>query len=195
MQPQEYIQQELEKLKEFHPRKVEKEVLADEIFRLLMSKKFRKYSAKPELITHIKNAIRICIDEQKPINLTFLHGAYKLWRLEEAPLPDWGELFSAMYYTEWVKPICEIYQPGVWWDYFLDDLIVSRIDNIPLENIDLYIQSYQKILDFLKAYQPKNLTMTITRVGNQFASTEEFNASVAKNMKKLSEEGHSVSER
>lgn len=186
MTPQQYIQQELEKLREFHPRKVAQEELAAEIFRLLMSKKFRKWAASPQLIAQMKRAIQLNIDAKQPINLTFPHGAYKLWRLEEAPLPDWAELFTAMYYTKWLKPICEIYPPGVWFDYFVDDLILPKIDNISFEEIEAYLAEYQKILNVLKSYQPKNFRMTITRFESLFSSRDAFEKSLQEYVKKLS---------
>jgi hypothetical protein len=186
MTPKEHIEQQLEKLKEFKPREIAKENLTDEIFRILMSKKFRKYFAKPELIEHIKNAIKLNIEKNQPINLVFPHGAYKLWRLEEAPLPDWAELFSAMYYTKWLKQICEIYKPGVWFEFFVDDIILPKIDNIPLETVNMYILEYQKVLDFLKKYQPKNFKMTITRFEDQYSSRDSFEKSLNESIKKFS---------
>lgn len=186
MTAQEYLQEELKKLSEFNPREIPKEDLVDEIFKLIMSKKFRKYSAAPHLIEQVRGAIKLNIENYQPINLTFPHGAYKLWRFKEAPFPDWAELFAAMYYTKWLKPICEIYKPGIWFDYFVDDLIVPILDNIPLEDIKLYIQEYQKLLDFLKTYQPKNFKMTITPFETQFSSKKAFENSLQENIEKLS---------
>lgn len=186
MTPQIFIEERLKQLKELTPKSIPKQQLADEIFQMVMSKKFRKYSAKPELISHIKNAIRLNIKENQPINFTFPHGAYKLWRLTEAPLPDWAELFTAMYYTAWLKPICEIYPPGVWVDYFVDDLILPKIDNISIEEVKSYLQEYQKILDFLKQYQPKNFRMTITRFESLFTSRDDFEKKLETYVKKLS---------
>ena len=114
--------------------------------------------------------------------------AYKLWRLEEAPETDWAELFALMYYSNWVRPVCEIYEPGVWFDFFVDDYIVNRLNNTPIEDINAYIKSYQSLIDFLKSYQPKNLKMTITTVGGQFSSEEAFNESLKRNLEKLTAE-------
>ena len=186
MTSQEYIQQKLDKLKTQENTSIENnEEISDFIFKTIMSKKFRKYSAKPELVESIKNAIQINTEKKQPINLTFLHGAYKLWRLEESPEADWAELFASMYYTRWLKPICEIYKPGVWFDYFVDDLIVNKLDNIPFSEIESYVKSFQTVLDFLKLYQPKNMKMTITRVGDQFESPKAFYALLEENIKKV----------
>jgi hypothetical protein len=190
MTAQDYIQTKLEELKKplGLPRLAGNEELVDAIFRALMSKKFRKYSANDELKKQVRNAIRLNVENNEPINVTFLHGAYKLWRLEETPDADWAELFSLMFYSSWVKPICEIYEPGVWFDFFVDDYIITRLDNIPKEDVQSYIDSYQTLINFLKSYQPNNLKMTITTVGGQFASEEAFDKSLYSNLEKLTKE-------
>lgn len=179
MTPQAFLEQQLQNLQKFEPREIAKDQLADEIFHLLMSKKFRKYSANETLVTIIKDAIAYAIANNQPINLVFPHGAYKLWRLEESPSPDWAELFAAMYYSAWLKPICEIYQPGVLFEFFVDDLILPKIDNVPLEDVYTYIKEFQKVLDFLKKYQPKNMEMRITKFESLFKSHDDFDTKLA----------------
>ena len=190
MTAQEYIQTKLKELKQ--PTGLKKpdntDELVEAIFKALMSKKFRKYSANEDLQKSVRKAIQLNVENNEPINVTFLHGAYKLWRLEEAPETDWAELFSLMYYSNWVKPVCEIYEPGVWFDFFVDDYIINRLDNIPMSDIRAYIDSYQSLIDFLKSYQPSNLKMTITTVGGQFSSEEAFDKSLQANLEKLTAE-------
>ncbi len=190
MTAQEYIESELQKVKEpfGFERLSNKDELVDSIYRAIMSKKFRKYSANDELKKYIKNSIRQNVEKNEPINVTFLHGAYKLWRLEESPEPEWAELFSLMYYSRWVKPVCELYEPGVWFDFFVDDYIVNRLNNVPMDDVRAYIDSYQKLINFLKPFQPDNLKMTITPVGSKFSSETDFNESLAKNLEKLTKE-------
>lgn len=183
MTAQEYIQSKLEELKQ--PANVERptdEQLVESISKIILSKKFRKYSASPKLIEHIKSSVQLNIEHSEPINLTFTHGAYKLWRLEEAPEPDWAELFALMYYTNWLKPICEVYKPGVWFDAFVDDLILPKLDGISLDDVNTYKRSYQKILDFLKQYRPQNFKMTITSVADQFESAQAFDEKLKKDI-------------
>ena len=176
MTAQDYIQSKLDDLKQplGLPKPASDTELVEAIFKLVMSKKFRKYSCNDQLVQDIRKAIKLSVKAGKPINFTFLHGAYKLWSLDEAPEADWAELFSAMYYTAWLKPICEIYKPGVWFDYFVDDLVLPKLHTCSLEDSQRYRKSYQAVLDFLKVYQPANFKMTITGVGEQFESPEAF---------------------
>ncbi|MDO8451848.1 MAG: hypothetical protein Q7S76_03185, partial [bacterium] len=88
-----------------------------------MSKKYRKYAVNPEYIQHIRSAIESSVQRGDPIKLTLVFGGYKLWRLEEAPEVDWAELFSLMYYARWLLPIARVYEPGVWFDFYSDDVI------------------------------------------------------------------------
>lgn len=191
MTAQEYIQSKLKDLGKssglVNPDTDGDGQLVEAIFRLVMSKKFRKYSISIELADRIKNAIRLNVKERKPINFTFLHGCYKLWRLRESPEADWAELFALMYYTKWVKPICEIYEPGVWFDFFVDDLIIPEIDNITMGETWTYRKSCQSLLIFLKPCQPSNLKMTITGVGEQFESPEAFRQKLEKDVVRYTE--------
>ena len=190
MTAQEYIQAALDGLRQpvDLPKPNTEDELVEAIFRALTSKKFRKYSLTEEYANHIKNSIKENVQAGKPINLTFLGGCYKLWRLKEAPESDWAELFSHLYYSRWVKPVCAIYEPGVWFDFFLDDVIVSRINNLPESDIEAYRTSRQNILDFLKPYQPNNLSMTLTGVGSLFDSRDIYEKELEKSIDTLSAE-------
>lgn len=187
MTTQDYIQEKLDELKQplNLPQPANEEELIETICRLITSKKFRKYSLTPAYSEHIKHAVRQNVQSKKPINLTFLGGCYKLWRLDESPESDWAELFACMYYTKWLQPICEIYEPGVWFDFFLDDVIVSRMNNVPEEDVETYYRSRQQVLDFLRPYQPPNMSMTLTRVGEKFVSRDAYEESLKRNLKKL----------
>jgi len=190
MTAQEYIQSALDQLKEpvelSHPK--DEFELIETIFQLITSKKFRKYSLTEEYAAHIKNSIKENVQAYQPINLTFLGGCYKLWRLDEAPESDWAELFAHMYFTRWVKSVCAIYEPGVWFDFFLDDIIVPRINNLPEKDIEAYRKSRQQILDFLKPYQPSNLKMTLTGISSLFATREAYEKELEVSIEKLASE-------
>lgn len=74
MTAQDYIQTKLEELKKplGLPGLAGNEELVDAIFRALMSKKFRKYSANDELKKQVRNAFRLNVENNEPINVTFL---------------------------------------------------------------------------------------------------------------------------
>ncbi len=161
------------------------EELIAEIRRLTLSKKFRKYSVGAEPLAHIEASIRANVLAKQPIKFTLPFGAYKLWRLEEAPEADWAELFAMLYFTRWLGPICDIYEPGVWFDFFSDDVIVPKINNIAVEDLEAYRQSFQNLLRFMQPYQPKNLSMTLTRVIDRYDQLADFERDLAQQSTKL----------
>lgn len=177
MNPQEFIVYKLQKLRAAANPAVnfayEKD-LGDFIYQAIMSKKFRKYSVNPEYQEHIRSAIALNIQKQESIKFTLVFGGYKLWRFAESPEADWAELFSMIYYANWVKDIAANYKPGVWFDFYSDDVIVESIDNIPTKDTESYRKSFKDLLDFLKQYLPENLLITYSRVGDQYASLEDF---------------------
>lgn len=176
MTAKEFIQKRLDELKS-----TEKTVanlksnddLTDFIFKTIMSKKFRKFAVTPDYIPHIHESIENSIKDNSPIKFVFVFGGYKLWRLEEAPEADWAELFALMYYAKWLKPIAEIYKPGIWFDFSSDDIIVERLNNIPKSDTESYAKSFNMLLDFLKNYLPDNMKFTMTPVSSRY-TTEEF---------------------
>ncbi len=190
MTPTTYLQSKLDELKgnATPSKKFEPNELKAEIFRLLASKKFRKYSVTPEFAAHIQEAISLCVDRNEPIKLELTFGCYKLWRLEETPEADWAELFTLMHYTNWLKPICAIYKPGVWVDFFSDDVIVPRMNSIDPAETLAYRTSLTNLINFIKKYIPSNLNFTLTRVIDQYQDQEEFEIDLQEQTKKLTSE-------
>ncbi len=189
MAPKKFILQRLEQLKLQGQISLDtQEDLLGFIFKSIMSKKFRKYAVNPEYIAHIRSAIKISISNNEPIKLTLVFGGYKLWRLEESPEVDWAELFSLMYYANWIKPILSAYTPGVWFDFYSDDVILELLDNVPKTDTETYIKSFKKLLEFIKAYVPDNLRFTLNRVGDQYQSYGDFKRELEQSIIKVKEE-------
>jgi hypothetical protein len=187
MTAQEYISSELKKLNQ--PAGFEKDPkdqeLEEAIFKIVMSKKFRKYSVEEKYIEHIHQAIKLGIKNKQSIKFTFVFGGYKLWRLDESPEPDWAELFSMIYYANWLKSICEIYEPGVWFDFFSDDVIVPILNNIAPKDTKLYGERFTNLLSYTKSYLPQNFSLTYNRVGDQYDSDEQFKKELDSNIESL----------
>lgn len=189
MTPQEFILSELDRLKApvDVPEPQTPDGLASSVLRLLTSKKFRKYALSEEYAEYIMNSVKACVAANAPIKIVFFGGCYKLWRLDEAPEADWAELFAYVYFTRWVKPICAVYEPGVWFDFLLDDYIVPRLNNISEIDVQAYRASRDMVLRFIKPYQPHNLRMTHTSEGSLFGSRQEYEDSLENAMIQLTD--------
>lgn len=189
MKPEEYIIKSFERLRDKEEASLGGTDIVDVIYKLLLSKKFRKYSVNPpEYLNHIHSAIKLSVSKNEPIKLAFVFGGYKLWRLEESPEVDWAELFSFIYYANWLKPICTIYKPGVNLDFYSDDVILEIMDNVSKEDTETYIKSFKKLLEFIKPYLPENLSLTLNRVGDQYNSYEDFKKELEQSIEKVKQE-------
>ena len=172
-QIEEHIYKELQKLSNIEGKVVPNNI-EDEIFRIIKSRKFRRRSASHSLLISIKESIEYNVLNNKPINITFLQGSYKLWRLDESPEVDWAELFALLHYAAWVRPILSFYKPGVIFDFYLDDLIMERISNYRRDEIISYQDSFQEIMNFIMSFCPKNLRFKITTVSSRFKDENDF---------------------
>ena len=190
MTPQDYIQSELDQLKtpaDALPPPQNQDEMAAAVHRLLVNAKFRKYALSVEYAKHVKDSVYASVAANEPIKIVFFGGCYKLWRLGEAPEADWAELFAYMYFTRWLRPICDIYKPGVWFDFLLDDYIVPRLNNIPEADVEACRASREMVLKFLKPYQPANLNMTHTSEGGLFVSRQEYEESLERAIKQTAD--------
>lgn len=187
MKPDQYIKSQLSELKNVEGFIVPKDEISKFIVSKITSKKFRKYAIDEAMRLHIEKVVENAIAKNEPINFVWVFGGYKLWRLPTAPETDWAELFSMMYFAKWLKPIAEVYRPGVIFDFYSDDVIVSRLNNIPESDINAYQESFKKVLKYFESYLPKNLKYTFHRVADQYGEGE-FVKELEVNIAKLSSE-------
>jgi hypothetical protein len=187
MNAQEYIASELNALKE--PLSLATPAtdaeMADAIFKALMSKKFRKYSVPEKNQAIIRAAIEKNIANNEPIKIAFPFGGYKLWRLEETPEADWAELFSLIYFARWLKPVCALYPKGVVFTFWVDEVVISKMNNIPQEDLDAYQKSFGELLAFVAPYLPSNMKFEVFLERSQYESEEAFEVGLREEMEKL----------
>ncbi len=188
MNAQEYISSQLDALKSSLPSSTKPKdnaEMAQAIFTALMSKKFRKFSVPEKNQKIIRTALEKNIADKEPIKISWPFGGYKLWRLEETPEADWAELFTIMYIVRWLKPVCALYPQGVTFTFWVDEVVISKMNNIPQADLDAYQQSFAKLLTFITPYAPANLKFEVFLERSQYESTEVFEAGLAAEMEKL----------
>lgn len=189
MTAQEYILSQLEALKEsvFSDAKPKSaEEMANAIFTALMSKKFRKYSVPENSQAILRAAIKKNVDNNEPIKISWPFGGYKLWRLEETPEVDWAELFSIIYFVRWLKPVCALYAKGVEFTFWVDEVVLARMNNIPQSDLDAYQKSFADLLEFIKPWLPSNLKFDVFLERSQYENDQAFEAGLAVEMEKMS---------
>lgn len=166
-----YIKKLLTQIEEHVPSDEDKKSFSrdkvDYIFRKIDRKKFRRKQLGKESKANIINKIKGSVDSSKPIHLVIPFGGYKHFWNQSHPEPDWAELFSFRYITEYVSPILSLYDPGVILEYVSEDLILPRMNNYPEASIETYIKQFKTILNWYQNFVPKNLKFNFFRVGDR----------------------------
>ncbi len=163
--------------------------LQENLYRLIMRKSFRKWALPADARDRIKTAVNICTAACKPLNFVFEFGGYKLWRLPSAPYPDLAEKYMLRHYAAYLKPIAELYEPGVCLYFASDDCVVERMNNIKTQALEIYAGAFQKCLDRIRPELPGNLKMSYVRLAELYPSRQELEDELqiafADNMKKF----------
>jgi hypothetical protein len=161
--------------------------MVDAIFKFLFSKKFRKFSVPENNQAIIRAAIEKNIVNEEPIKISWPFGGYKLWSLEETPEVDWAELFSIIYFVRWLKPICALYPKGVIFTFWFDEVVISRLNNIPQSELDAYRKSFTDLLTFIKPWLPHNMQFESFLERSQYEKDDAFEVGLKVEMEKLAE--------
>ena len=175
--PQAYILDQLEDLRAVPlptSNQISDAAMTESVYAMLMSKKFRKYSVPENNQKIIKKAITKNIASGEPIKISWPFGGYKLWRLEESPEPDWAELFTIMHIVNWLKPVSALYAPGVTFTFWVDEVVISMMNNISQEDLDTYQKKFIDLLKFIESKIPANIRFEVFLERSQYESQEAF---------------------
>jgi len=134
------------------------------ILEKLSRKKFRRRKLSENRRKDIENKIKISVQENRPIHFNITFGAYKHFWSDSHPEPDWAEVFSFRYLTEYVLPVLAVYEPGVILEYISEGVIMTRMDNYPSKSLERYSEIFTKIIAWYNELCPKNLELRYLRV-------------------------------
>src|SRR5687767_1656331 len=162
--------------------------LEDAIYAKVMSKKFRKLKADDETVSMVKGAIELAIKEKKPVVISVVFGGNKLWRLDEAPEIDWAEVFSAVYFLRWMKSIASVYEYGAVLEYYSEDVVVEALNNVPRAQTDRHSETFISMLEWLKQYIPKGVSVNYRRYGEDYDDLRDFDVELKAAIEKVSKE-------
>jgi hypothetical protein len=136
--------------------------IADKIVR----KRFRR-RVGDETRVGIRDKVAMSVSNDAPIYFTLPFGGYKHFWNPSHPAPDWAEVFHFVHMTDYVAPILSAYEPGVILEYISQDMILTRMNNYPVEALDAYSRGFTRIMDWHKRRAPTNLDVRYFRVGDR----------------------------
>lgn len=163
--------------------------MQDKLFTLIKRKPFRKWALPAGAEERIRRAVQMCTAENRSLNFVFEFGGYKLWRLPSAPFADAAETYMLKYYIEYLRPVAELYAPGVNLFFASDDCVVERMNNIKAEAMEQYAVSFRQCIEETKALRPKNMNFSYIRLAELYPDRsmleEELKITFADNRKKF----------
>jgi len=175
MTAQEYI---LSTLKELSKPVVMEDIgntpIEDAIYAKLMSKKFRKLKADDATVEVVKKAVHWSVENNKPIVANLIFGGNKLWRFDEAPEIDWAELFALTYLMRWLKSVASVYEPGTHFEFVSEDVVLENMNNLPRSETDQYSETFISMLDWMRQFLPKGVSVEYKRYGDFYENVDEY---------------------
>lgn len=141
--------------------------LANFMTQKLLRKKFRKQKLHADTIAEFQNKITNKIKENKPLHFTIPFGGYKHFWNTSHPEPDWAEIFTIRFLTEWVSPILATYKPGVIIEFISEDLILPRMNNYPDGVLEKYSETFSSLIKIYQKHLPENLQLHYFRIGDK----------------------------
>ncbi len=175
MKPQEYIIETLKTLaKPVQFVDIGKTPVEEAIYAKVMSKKFRKVKADEGAISITKKAIHLAVARNEPVKINLIFGGNKLWHFEEAPEIDWAELFTVIYLSRWMKSIASVFKPGVYLEFYSEDVVLESMNNLPKAETDKYTKSFKSMLTWFDQFLPKGVTIGYKRYGDEYHDVSEY---------------------
>lgn len=187
MTTQEYLQTELNQCAQYVLAGDDKSFIEQKgveafIYAKLTSKKFRKWAVDESSELQAKRAIQLNVSQNKPLQFRYPFGGYKLWRMPGYPEVDWAEFFAIAYYCKYLVPITAAYKPGIEFLFASDDMIIERMDNIPVNDTNAYFNSFKSLVGVFSKKLPANFKLDIVRIGDLYEDKEAMETELAANV-------------
>lgn len=144
------------------------------IYQRLTSKKFRKTKMDEACVARTQHAIAARVANNEPLKVMYPQGGYKLWRFPSSPEADWAEFFTIAYLVEYLLPIARQYKPGVELVFYMHTLLMEVHDNLTTQEIQAYVDSFQKLIGAFSEYLPGNFKISMLRDADLYSREEYF---------------------
>lgn len=142
--------------------------LVEFVLQKLLRKKFRKQKLHPDTVKEFTDKITTRVKDSKPIHFTIPFGGYKHYWNPSHPEPDWAEVFTLRFLTEWIAPILASYKAGVVIEFISEDMILPRMNNYPDDALEKYSKAFSSLLEVYKKSLPRNFLINYFRVGDKY---------------------------
>lgn len=145
----------------------------DDIYKAIISSKFRKTKITPEAEIDIRSKIHSSVLNNEAIQFSVPFGGYKAWRLELDFAPDWAEVFNVAYLMRYATHIIKVYPYGVHFNYTYQGGIMYCISDTPKDKAENYYIVFKEILGLFNKLSDK-VRFDLVDISNLYNSKEEY---------------------
>jgi hypothetical protein len=138
----------------------------------ILSRRYRKSGVDINFRNKIREKALISFRNNIPIRLILPFGGYKA--NASYSQANWAEFFNLAMIIEYISPIASLFLPGVVIEYCSDGAAMGMLNNIPLERIYLYSDSFIHLLSQFIKNLPSNVSINFSMSNDQYDNFEHF---------------------
>ncbi len=144
-----YINDTLLQITDLTQDTIPEEHMAQGIVERLFLRKYRKYAISQEVKDNVSKKINNIVENSLPIVFIPSFGGYKHWWAPTYPTIDWAEVFNMKFILQYLAPIYNSYSKApVSIEYESEEVILSKLNNVPQEGLDRYTETFRKLAQF-----------------------------------------------
>lgn len=140
----------------------------------LYSNRYKGSKFPPELDKKIDEVVTAAIATRKPIHLSVPFGGFKKWQQPSYPNIDWAEIFNLIQMRNLSCEIAKGYEPGVIIQYVSDEIFISKMNNMPQQDLDQYNNLFTLALAYFQQFCPPNVMLRYTKIRDEISQKEIF---------------------
>lgn len=134
----------------------------------LLRKKFRKQKVHENTASDISKKVFSSLEKNIPFHFVIPFGGYKHFWNPSHPEPDWAEIFTLKFFTDWVSPILSVHKPGAIIEFISEDLILTTMNNYPEKSLNKYSEIFSHLIATFQKYSPENLEYRFFRMKDKY---------------------------
>lgn len=142
------------------------------IIKKINSNKYKGSKYPTAIAEKVKTIVTEAVARSKPIHFSVPFGGFKKWQYETYPSIDWAEIFNIIQLRNFAIEIAKGYEPGVIIQYVSDEVFVSRMNNMPQEDLDKYNNLFNLAIAYVQQFTPSNVMLRYTKIRDEISQKE-----------------------
>lgn len=147
----------------------EKNNLVEKAVNRIFLRRYRKYATTQDVKDFVMNRLNNIVSKSLPMVFVPSFGGYKHWWCPTYPKVDWAEVFNVKFLLEYLAPIFNSYKANkVAIKYESEEVILSELNNIPQNGLDVYTHSFKDLLNIFQIIIGDRVELSLVLAREQY---------------------------